>query len=129
MRQNFAMPIFKKLLFYLFGVGLGILAVMFIFGDRDFGCSYFPNDRVLSDLRKKDLQIPMEIEEQMNMEGLDTNDINAMLLEGDIDFGEVERGLGSCKNYWISLERDQKKQFAALFKNCDSTATLIEIKM
>ena len=113
----------------MLGVGLGVLAVMFIFGDRDFACSYFPNDRVLSDLRKKELVIPTEVEQQMNTAGLDTADMSAMLTNGKVDFDQVVRGLDSCKTYWVALEREENKSFSALFENCDSVATVLEVNI
>ena len=122
------MPFFRKLLYYLIGVGLGVLIVIFLFGDRDFGCSYFPNDRVLSDLRKKELSIPEEVEAKMATSGLDTTDIRVMLQEGKVNFDLVERGLDSCKSYWISLEKETAKPFSALSQNCDSVVTVLDVK-
>lgn len=113
----------------MLGVGLGVLAVIFIFGDRDFACSYFPNDRVLSDLRKKELVIPTEVEQQMNTAGLDTADMSVMLTNGKVDFDQVVRGLGRCKTYWVALEREENKSFSALFENCDSVATVLEVNI
>lgn len=123
------MPFFRKLLYYLIGVGLGVLIVMFLFGDRDFGCSYFPNDRVLSDLRKKELSIPEEVQSKMATSGLDTADIRVMLQEGTVNFDLVERGLDSCKSYWISLEKEAQKPFSALWQNCDSVVTVLDVKL
>lgn len=116
-------------MYYAIGVGMGVLAVMFIFGDREIGCSYFPNDRVLSDLRKKELIISPDIQLQMNSAGMDTSDISVLLERGKVNFDEVDRGLDTCKTYWIKLEEESKSPFSALFQNCDSTATILELDL
>ncbi len=113
----------------MIGVGMGVLVVMFMFGDRDFGCSYFPNDRVLSDLRKKELVIPSDVQSQMSSARLDTSDIRIMLERGEVDFDKIDRGLDSCKTYWVALKRKQKRSFSAQWQNCDSVATLLELKL
>ncbi len=122
------MKFWKKLLYYLLGVGLGTIMVMFIFGDRNIQCSYFPNDRVLYDLRKKELTIPAEIESRMQAMALDTADINRMLLSGKVHFKESDTQKDSCKTYWISYKPDGKERFKALLENCADKATLQKVK-
>jgi len=122
------MPFWKKLLYYLGGVGLGVVMVMFIFGDRDIQCSYFPNDRVLYDLRKKELTIPIDVEMRMEELRLDTTDINQLLLSGKVLFGESDTQKDSCKTYWISYKPETKERFKALLQNCSNKATVQGVK-
>lgn len=122
------MTIWRKLLYYGIGVSMGVLMVFFLFGDRDIQCSYFPNDRVLHDLRKKEVIYQPAIKKQMLELRIDTADIRAMLLGGDVDFERSEtRQEDSCKTYWIDFERESDPAFSALWQNCDSTATILEI--
>ena len=101
--------------------------VIFLFGDRDIQCSYFPNDRVLNDLSKKEMKVSDGAQRQMDAAALDTSDINMMLLTGDVDFSKGNREKDSCKTYWIDLKRKEKTSFSALFENCDSTVTVLEV--
>jgi hypothetical protein len=122
------MKTWRKLLFFGIGVTLGILMVKFIFGGRDdIQCSYFPNDRVLYDLRNKDRMIPDSTFTQMQELGVDTSDISDLLLMGDVDFEKSDTKKDSCKNYWISFEPEDKPSFYAIFGNCDSTAVLKQV--
>lgn len=116
-------------MFYLLGVGLGVLIVIFLFGDRDLQCSYFPNDRVLYDLRSKNLVIPQDIDQRMTEQRLDSTDISDMLRGGVVDFSKSNREPENCKTYWVDLKREDMTSFAILWENCDSTATALSFEL
>ncbi len=123
------MKFLKKALFYLLGVGLGTMVVVFMFGDRDdIQCTYFPNDRVLYDIRGKQMVIPADIQRQLDESSLDSADIQDMLTGGKVDFEKTDRGMDSCKTYWIDLNREDGLSFAMEWQNCDSVATALEFK-
>ena len=105
------------------------MVVVFMFGDRtDIQCNYFPNDRVLYDIRGKQLVIPENIQRQLDENNLDTTDIQDMLLGGKVDFDKTDRDVESCKTYWIDLKRQDEVSFGMEWKNCDSIATAVEFK-
>ncbi|MGB0177691.1 MAG: hypothetical protein ACPF9D_11030 [Owenweeksia sp.] len=122
------MPIWRKILYYLIGVSLGIFIVSFLFGNRELQCSYFPNDRVLYDLRKKDRVVPEEVLAQLKVNDMDTSDIRLLFLNGDVDFKKSKTGdEDSCHIYWIDSDKEHKRPFSAEVQNCDSTATILEV--
>lgn len=123
------MAFWKRLLWYLVGVGFGVLAVFFIFGDRDIQCNYFPNDRVLYDLRKKTLLIPEDVQARMDAAGIDTSDISMMLLTGDVDFDKSDTEKDGCKTYFIEYRPEEQRPFITQIKNCDSTATILRLEL
>lgn len=124
------MKLWRKLLLFGLGLGLGVLMVQFIFGDRtDIQCNYFPNDRVLYDIRNKERLYDAEVENQMRLGNIDTSDVRDLLEMGKVDFENSQRGLGSCKNYWISFKPENKDKFFLQFENCDSTAKVIGFKL
>jgi len=93
--------------------------VMFIFGDRDIESTYFPNDRVLYDLRKKEMSLA---------EGLNSSDsigLSLALEEAKVDFDASNIGERDCNIYVLNLE-DEQLQFE--IENCDSTATVLAVK-
>lgn len=47
------MAFLRRLLFYIIGIGLGILIVLAFFGDRDFDYAYGPQSRVKKNFRTK----------------------------------------------------------------------------
>ncbi len=120
------MAFWKKALYYLIGVGMGSLIVIFLFGDRDIQCSYFPNDRVLNDLRKKKREIPEEVQIKMQLAGLDTADISQLLLSGKVDFEKSKTKEDSCNIYWVNAPT-QEPAFSAEIMNCDSTTYILEV--
>ncbi len=122
------MSIWRRLLYYALGVGLGLLMVIFFFGDRDIGCSYFPNDRVLSDLRKKEVRVSASVRSSGWASKLDSNLIAMILLSGDIDFSKSStKGEDSCNTYWIDYEDEELGMLHTQWANCDSTAYLLDV--
>jgi hypothetical protein len=123
------MKFWRKLLYYLLGVGLGLIMVYFFFGDREIGCSYFPNDRVLSDLRKKKLVIGESVDLWNGAGDTDSAVIDQILLSGDVDFEKsVTRDADSCNIYWIDYQDEVRGSFSSTWVNCDSIVYLVELK-
>lgn len=123
------MKLWRKLLLFALGLGLGTLMVQFIFGGRDdIQCNYFPNDRVLYDIRLKEKIYQPEVELKMKEANIDTADVREMLDMGKVDLKNSARGLGSCKIYWIGYKPENKQKFYLQFENCDSTATVKDFK-
>jgi len=98
--------------------------VYFIFGDRDIQCSYFPNDRVLSDLRKKDLSLSADLQESIVRFNADTSGLSQALEYGKVNFGNSTINENDCNVYQLELESKNKIFF---IENCDSSATLVTV--
>lgn len=107
---------------------MGIFLVIFLFGDRDIQCSYFPNDRVLYDLRGKERIFPAVIKTKMIDTGIDTADISDLFLTGEVDFSKSNTKKDSCKTYWINSDPKAPKIFSAEIRNCDSLITILDIQ-
>ena len=115
----------RKLATYMLGVGLGVVMVYFFFGDRDRQCNYFPNDRVLYDLRKKAIAYSPAVSDQIqNGERIDSALVWA-LERGQVDFEKSNSRQEPCGTYLINL-KEPAYQF--LIENCDSKATLLKAK-
>lgn len=110
----------------MLGVGLGCIMVYFIFGDRELECSYFPNDRVLYDLRKKEIKFSPSAEAQRKDDPRLDSALIWMLDRGDVDFEASNTKLKPCKVYLINLE-EPAYQFK--IENCDSVATVLEAQI
>ena len=124
------MKLWRRLLYYGLGVALGVLMVKFIFGGRsDIQCNYFPNDRVLYDIRNKERLISDEFIQKLNAVEIDTSDISDLLLMGKVDFKRSNTKADSCKTYWISHTPESKQAFTLFFQNCDSLATVLDVEL
>lgn len=111
-------------MYYGLGLGLGILMVYFFFGDRDIQCSYFPNDRVLADLRKKELSLSADLLQAPSSSSTDTSGLSMALEFGKVNFGESEIEDLNCNIYRIELKAKQKY---FRIENCDSIATVLSV--
>jgi hypothetical protein len=119
------MTFVRKLATYMLGVGLGCVMVYFIFGDRDLQCNYFPNDRVLYDLRKKELEYSPEVQSKLKAGSVKDSVIFWALERGEVDFERTQKGLEDCKQYFILLE---EPAYELSVENCDSTAKIMSVK-
>ena len=122
--NHILMEFAKRLVWYLFGVGFGVVFVMFIFGDRDITFNYFPNARVKGDLLKKVINYDKSTINTLEDLGLDTLDVNNLLKDGDVDFSKSNTDLDSCKTYYIENDR-----LNVVFENCESLVNLLEISI
>lgn len=84
------MTIWRRVAWYALGVGFGTLMAYFFFSDRDFQCTYFPNNRVLVDLHDQPYRyVAKEAHDRWIEEtNGDSTFLEAFLIRGDIDFSE-----------------------------------------
>ncbi len=114
----------RKLLYYMLGVGLGVFMVYFMFGDRDIQCNYFPNDRVLYDLRKKEMRLAADLIDEQGVVIADTGGLSASLERARVDFEKSRIDDQGCNVYFLKLKEMEK---AFEIENCDSIATLLRV--
>ena len=113
--------------FYGFGLALGVVATMFILSKKNTQCSYFPNARVLSDLRKKPLVLEPGVMQLADAAGLDSLDWQTFLRVGDIDFALSNTTLDSCKEYAISARLKRFEDASINLRNCDSVVEVFAL--
>lgn len=98
------MGFLKRLGWYLVGLSIGMLFLVFFLkkksGEGGFEICYFPNCRVLKDMRSKTLTFAEDLPEQYR----DTTLIIRFLTNGDVDFGKSDTKSEPCKTYFISKE-------------------------
>ena len=72
--------------YYLLGLIMGSFVVAAIFSGKDTRCNYFPNSRVLNDLRNKPFSYSDKASQVLSEKWIDTADIKNTLKFGDVDF-------------------------------------------
>src|SRR6056297_369926 len=102
------MAFLKRLGWYLVGLSIGLVFLVFFLkkksGEEGIDFCYFPNCRVLKDMRSKPLTFSESLPEQYR----DTVMIQSFLKDGDVDFGKSDTKSKPCKTYFISHEYEGK---------------------
>tara|TARA_R110002020_G_scaffold21009_2_gene71240 strand:- start:65834 stop:66214 length:381 start_codon:yes stop_codon:yes gene_type:complete len=99
------MAFLKRLGLFLVGLSIGIVFLTYFLKKKtqDTGTEfcYFPNCRVLKDLRSKPLHYSDEIKTAIENDQIDSTAIAHFLREGSIDFGKSDTKSVPCRTYLI----------------------------
>ena len=95
------MKFYQRFAYYLVGLVMGSFVVAAIFSGKDTRCNYFPNARVLNDLRNKPFHYDSLASKQLTEKWIDTADIKNILTHGDVDFDKSNIELEGGKLYTI----------------------------
>lgn len=116
----------RRFLFYLIGVGFGVIASMLFFGDRDVDFSYLPNARTVKHLRNQDFKISDKALCQLSCVGMNESSFEKVFRDADLDvnFGDSDVD-GHCKTYLIEV--DEQKFTTFTIDDCDSLSTLLTL--
>jgi hypothetical protein len=122
------MKFYQRLAYYLVGFVIGLFFVAMVLSGKDTRCNYFPNARVLNDLRNKPFQYDSIATKQMS-EGLaDKTDIKNILTYGDVDFGKSNKpAKGGGKLYVIYGQNKKQKEITLEVINFSNKAVLKNI--
>lgn len=122
------MTLGKRIVFYLAGVGIGIMLLVFFVSGRGVSCDYAygPNARVLKNIRLKNKTYSPQVLQGLQDRKLDTADLAVLYQEGDVLFSESDTKRDSCKLYTIQATiKSQELKFQV--ENCDSIARFAEL--
>lgn len=124
------MPFLKRLGFYLIGLSIGLIFLAFFFKKKSEGTGtefcYFPNCRVLKDLRSKPLSYSDKATAEIAAKALDSADIAYFFREGDVDFKKSNTKAKPCKTFVIEAEVKQK-ELVMTVSNCEEKAVVEDI--
>lgn len=122
--MNFA----KRSLYFVTGIALGSLIVLFIAVQKKVEFPYGPDARTLKSLRvKKHRYFSNQAKEQIQKYALDSLDIDVLLRKSDVDFSEsiTDRSL-PCQTYKINGERSESL-VSITVQRCDSSLVFEKI--
>ncbi len=105
------MSFLKRLYFFLFGLSIGIMILIFVINKKDTRFNYTPNKRVLNDIYKKN----WVFSNQNNAFSKDK-----FLSEFDVNFSKSNTKIDTCKVYYIE---SKKLEFSV--QNCEKNAFFI----
>lgn len=120
------MNIAKRFGFYGFGFIIGLLLLFFFLNGKKAGCDYGPDARTLKNIKIKQRVFSTQSLQELKKNNLDTATVSSLLKLGDVNFGESNTKLDSCKVYVI--EGSVKKiKLKMSVQNCKKTATITSI--
>lgn len=121
------MSLLKRLGFYLIGLAIGLIFLAFFLNRKKAEFCYFPNCRVLKELRSKPLTYSNAATQDLQRLKLDSTAIHYLLNEGNVDFSASDTDATPCKIYVIEGEPKEETILLTL-QNCDSLVTVLKLK-
>jgi len=121
------MKFFQRFAYYLVGLVIGLFFVALVFSGKDTRCNYFPNARVLNDLRNKPFHYSEKASQVLAQPWIDTIDIKNTLEFGDVDFDKSNTEFRKAKMYVIEGKTMKNVPIILKVSNQESKATLEEI--
>lgn len=122
------MKFVQRFSYYLVGLVLGCFFVALVFSGKDTRCNYFPNARVLNDIRNKPFHYSENANKVLAESWVNMADIKNTLEFGDIDFDKSDTEFGkNAKIYIIEGKTLKGQEIILKVKNEEGKATLEEI--
>ena len=121
-----------RLAYYLFGLLLGGVFVMWFLKskatDKGVEFCYFPNCRVLKDLRSKSLEIDSLAQKSLDAKWVTLEDIRNSLRYGDVDFSKSNEAYRKGKIYIIEGKTTNNEEITITMVNYTNKVLLEKIE-
>ena len=121
------MKFYQRFAYYLIGLVIGSFFVAAVLSGKDTRCNYFPNARVLNDLRNKPFEYDSVASKQLAEDWIDTLDIKNILTYGDVDFDKSNIIMKGGKLYTIYGKTTNSKDVTLEVINYSDKAVLKNI--
>ncbi|WP_396179378.1 DUF4258 domain-containing protein [Flavobacterium sp.] len=122
------MKFYQRFAYYSMGMIIGMVFLFMFLNGKDMKCSYFPNARVLKDLRSKPFHYSTESKEQLTQKWVDTSDIRKTLTYGDVIFSKSNIPQKGGKLYVIEGKNSKNEPITLEVINYSDKAVLSSIK-
>ena len=120
------MKLLKRIGYYLIGVSLGSIVVIFIWKGKDVSFDYGMDARTLKTIRIRKRVFSDHAKNAMEKYNIDTLKISTILYTGDVDFGKSKPRQKPCAEYYVTGKRELKN-ISLYVSRCDSTSTIEKI--
>lgn len=122
------MKLIHRIGYYLGGFSIGLVVLAFFLSGKKTSCDYGPDARTIKNISIKKKIYTDDAMESMSAYSLDTLIISKLIKTGDVNFSESETRVEGCKTYLIE-NTFEDKDLEMRIKNCDSTATILSVKL
>jgi len=117
-----------RLAYYLFGVLIGGMFLIFFLKNKKADFCYLPNCRVLKTLRSKGMEISPEATKKLNEKWVTMEDIKNCTTYGDVDFSKSNTSYKGGKLYVIEGKNLKDEDIVVEMVNFDNKVLLKDIK-
>ncbi|WP_278035716.1 DUF4258 domain-containing protein [Flavobacterium nitratireducens] len=122
------MKFVQRFAYYLVGLVIGCFFVALVYSGKDTRCNYFPNARVLNDIRNKPFEYSETASKILAETWIDTTDIKNTLEFGDVNFDKSDTDFGKkSKIYVIEGKTTKDVEIILTIQNEEHKATLMNI--
>jgi len=118
----------KRLTYYIGGVGVGSLLLMFFLSGKKTSCDYGPNARTLKFLKNKPLKITQKTIDNLDKYRLDSTKINQIFESGDVNFSKSQISQTLPNIYVLEFHIDSIGKHDFTFEARKNSIRLISIK-
>lgn len=122
------MKFYQRFAYYLVGLVIGCFLVATVLSGKDTRCNYFPNARVLNDLRNKPFEYDSLARVALNNKWIDTLDIKNVLTHGDVDFDKSNIKEEGGKLYTVYGQTSKGVKITLVVINYSYKAVLKDIQ-
>ena len=109
-----------RLGFYLVGFSIGLIFLSVILKGKKTSCNYGPNDRVISNLSKKEWKQQKKVNS-----AFDSIVFQQFLKKASVDFGKSDTQKDSCKVYFIKGYWEEIP-ISLLVENCEKSIEILQ---
>jgi hypothetical protein len=120
------MKLVHRFAYYGFGLLIGSIFVYFIWVKKKVSFNYFPNARVLKDIKNDVRFYSNEATENMLSSNIDSSQVSMILTHGNVDFKRSLPRAKPCKTYYID-GKPNNKEVILVIKKCDSISTIQQV--
>jgi hypothetical protein len=118
----------QRLPFFLGGLTVGIIIVVFFLGKKNTTFDYGPNARILKNLRVKERIYSEEALAVLSSINLDTALVSAILKNGNVDISNKIK-LDTCLFQYNIKGKEKLSNILLTIKNCDSVIYIEKINV
>jgi hypothetical protein len=121
------MKFYQRFAYYLVGFVIGMFFVAMVWSGKDTRCNYFPNARVLNDLRNKPFHYDTEASRKLSEDWVDSIDVKNTLQYGDVDFDKSNIPDEGGKRYIVEGKTTKDVEITLEIINYENKAVLRNI--